>query len=85
MHTIIMFIDLLCTILIFSIIGRAVISWFPSVSPDNQFVKILYQITDPILNPLRRIIPPIGGTFDITPIAAIVLLNILQWWINSLV
>ena len=84
MNTLVTFIDLLCTILIFAIIGRVILSWFP-VNRENQFVNILHQITDPVLSPLRRIIPPIGGTFDISPIFAIIILNVIQWWVNSLV
>ena len=58
-------------------------SWFPT-SPNNRFVIMLYQVTDPILDPLRRLIPPLGGTIDITPIIAIVLLQVIAEFVGRL-
>jgi YggT family protein len=76
------FLDLLLTILGFAIIIRALLSWI-SIDPYNPLVQILYQITEPILAPLRRIIPPIGGMMDITPIVALIILQVLQAIIDS--
>jgi YggT family protein len=70
------FIVILCHILTFTIIIRAILSWF-SPSPDNPLVRLLNEITEPILAPLRRIVPQIG-VFDITPIIAIILLQIVS-------
>ena len=76
------FLDLLLTILGFAIIIRALLSWI-SIDPYNPLVQILFQITEPILAPLRRIIPPIGGMMDITPIVALIILQVLQAIIDS--
>jgi len=76
------FLDLLLTVLGFAIIIRALLSWV-SIDPYNPLVQILFQITEPILAPLRRIIPPIGGMMDITPIVALILLQVLQAIIDS--
>ncbi len=70
------FVDLLFTILTYAIIARALVSWFP-VRQDNKLVVLLNEITEPVLVPLRRIIPKLG-TIDLTPIVAIVLLQVLQ-------
>jgi YggT family protein len=73
------FIRLLFEILTFAIIARALLSWFP-IRPGNPFytlLVILDQITEPILAPLRRIIPRIG-MIDITPIVALILLQVIQ-------
>lgn len=73
------FVNVLFTILIWAIIGRALLSWFP-VRPGNPFYPlalILHQITEPILAPLRRIIPTIGP-IDISPIVALLLLQFVQ-------
>lgn len=56
---------------------RALLSWFP-VGRDNPLVVFLDRVTEPILAPLRRVIPPIGGAIDITPIVAILLLQVLS-------
>ncbi|MDY6906830.1 MAG: YggT family protein [Chloroflexota bacterium] len=65
-------ISFLCQALAFLIFVRAILSWFP-ISPRNPLVSILDVITEPILAPLRRIIPRIGMV-DITPMVAIIIL-----------
>ena len=58
------------------IIIRAVVSWV-RVDPCNTFVQILNTLTDPILVPLQKVIPPIGGSIDISPLVAILILQLL--------
>lgn len=43
-----------------ALIIRAILSWFP-IEPYHPFIRILHQITDPVIYPLRRLIPPLGG------------------------
>jgi YggT family protein len=50
---------------------------------DHPLVVLLQRVTDPVLVPLRRMIPLIGGTFDVSPIAALVLLEILRRILSS--
>lgn len=69
----------LLRLLSFAIIGRALISWFAPGS-DNPLVRLLIEVTEPILAPLRRVIPLIG-MIDITPIVALFLLQLLQGWL----
>ena len=67
-------IQLTCQLLTLAIFIRAVMSWF---SPrPNALTMILDKITEPILSPLRRIIPS-TGMFDFTPLAAIILLQLI--------
>ncbi len=82
MGFIVTFLDLLFTILGFAIIARALLSWI-QINPYNPIIQLLYQITEPILAPLRRYIPPIGGMMDITPIVALIILQILQAIVDS--
>jgi len=81
MRTFIYAIWLICQVLTFAVFFNAILSWIVMASPRNRFVISLYQvsrqITDPILAPLRRIIPLIG-MMDITPIVAIVILQIIS-------
>jgi YggT family protein len=72
------FFDLLFTLLQFAIIARALLSWLPINRYNNPVTVLLDQITEPILAPLRRYIPPLGGMMDITPIIALILLQVLQ-------
>jgi YggT family protein len=60
------------------IILRIFLTWIPNIDWDAEPYRWLSSITDPFLNIFRGIIPPIGGMLDISPILAIVLLQILQ-------
>ena len=63
---------------IFAIIARIILSYFP-LQPGGamaQIFNVLYTITEPVLGPARRIIPPIG-MFDFSPIVVIFALEIL--------
>ena len=70
-------VQLLKTILwlaIVVVIVQAVLSW---VAPDGPLAGMLNALTFPFLRPLRRVIPPIGGTLDLTPLILIVLLQLI--------
>ncbi len=64
-------------ILKLAIIIVVVTSWLP-ISPFSPWVRWAFTITEPIIRPLRQIIPRMG-MFDITPIIAYFALNILEW------
>lgn len=65
------------------IILRAVVSW---VSPDprNPFVQILIKLTEPVLKPLRVLVPPakLGG-IDVSPFLAIIAIQIVRYLLLS--
>ena len=69
-------IQVLLQVLIFAIFGRAIITWFP-VDSNGPIARTLNAITDPILEPLRRVIPMVG-MIDITPMVAIILLLVIS-------
>ncbi len=71
------FVDVLFNVLILAILARALLSWF-RIGPDSKLGLVLYEVTEPILGPLRRVIPPLGGMIDITPIIALFLLQFLH-------
>lgn len=64
------------TIYFWMILIRVLISW---VSPDpfNPVVQFLRRVTDPVLEPFRRVIPPLGFV-DISPVVALLVLQALQ-------
>jgi YggT family protein len=68
-------VGLLIQILAFAIFARAIISWFP-IDRSGPVVQALNAVTEPILEPLRRVIPPIG-MIDITPMVAMILLLVI--------
>ena len=59
------------------IIARAIVSWL-RIDPRNRLVRILEGLTDPILVPIQRVVPPIGGAIDISPIIALMLVYVLK-------
>ncbi len=65
------------------LIIRVILSWV-NPNPYNPVVSFLYRITEPVLDPVRRIIPPLGG-LDLSPLvvlAAIWILTRLLIWIQ---
>ena len=77
------FVNILVTVLYIAIFARVILSWLPIGGSNNPLVAIVYQITEPILAPLRRIVPRIGF-FDLTPMIAIIILVLIQRLISSL-
>jgi YggT family protein len=64
------------TILKLALIVRVVSSWLP-ISPYSGWIRWSYALSEPILAPMRRIVPAMGG-IDFTPILAYFVLNIVE-------
>lgn len=73
--------SLIVQILALAIFFRAILSWFP-MDPRNPLVVLLNQITEPILAPLRQVVPRIG-MIDITPMVAIIILMFIGQALRS--
>lgn len=75
------FVDLFFWALWMAILGRVIMSWVTMFAPTSSVVQtlneILHQMTEPILGPLRRVIPPLG-MFDLTPMIALILLMVIR-------
>ncbi len=69
------FVQYFCRILSYAVFARIIISWF-GINRSNIFIVILDDVTEPILTPLRRIVPMLG-VFDITPMIAMGVLYII--------
>ena len=65
----------LIQLLVLAIFFRAILSWFVR-DPSNPIVQALDAITEPILQPLRQIVPRVG-MMDLTPFVAIILLQVI--------
>ena len=85
LQTISMLLNLVWWVFLIMIIMSWLIS-FNVINTRNQFVasvwRILNQITEPILRPIRRIIPPVGG-LDLSPIIVFVIIFFLQSFIAN--
>ncbi|MEO8082750.1 MAG: YggT family protein [Ardenticatenales bacterium] len=65
------------TLMWLAILGRVIYSWIdPSPFPTNTVKRVLWRLTDPILDPVRRFMPAIG-TIDLSPIVAMVLIQLV--------
>lgn len=75
-YFLILFINILFNLLIVALFIRILLSWF-RISEENALVKILFDITNPILLPFQKIIPPVG-MLDFSPIVAFIALEIIR-------
>ena len=57
--------------------ARLIISWIPH-DPNNDITRIVYKVTEPMLKPIRDIIPALSLGIDISPFILLVLLNIAE-------
>ena len=72
------------------IIASAIMSWlvaFGVINVRNQFIRVivdlLYRVTEPVLRPIRRFLPNLGG-IDISPVIALLLIIVIQHVIAEL-
>ena len=58
------------------ILARVVVSWISPGRTDNPIVALIIQITEPILAPIRRVMPRMG-TIDFSPMVALIVLTLI--------
>jgi len=70
------FINILFEVIIWAIIGRILISW---IDPQGRWTisRILHDVTEPILAPVRRILPS-TGFLDLSPMIVLILLQVIK-------
>jgi YggT family protein len=79
--TVIALVKAMLWLLIVVVFAQAILSW---VAPDGPLAGVLNALTFPVLRPVRRVVPPIGGTLDLSPLIVIVvaqlmLMTIVPW------
>ena len=65
------------TVLTIAIIVRALLSWFPNLDRRNPLVDFVFTITEPVLAPIRSVMPR-GMMIDFSPMIAIVLIQVVS-------
>jgi len=70
------FVSLLARALSLAIFIRILLSWMP-IDRDTPLVRLLYEITEPILAPIRRVVPSLGG-LDLSPMIALLLIQVVE-------
>jgi len=73
-------IDIVLTVYMWIIVARALISW---VNPDpyNKIVIFLYRVTEPVLRPIRKIIPRHNLPIDFAPLIVLLVIMFLQYFL----
>jgi YggT family protein len=74
--------DLIVTIYFWSVIAVVVVSWIAPGS-NHPAIQLVAQITEPVMRPVRNLMPSMGG-LDLSPIIVFLILNVLQVVINNL-
>jgi YggT family protein len=67
------------------LLARALVSWIPNLDPYHPAVRFLFDVTEPVLEPIRKLIPPLGGMIDISIIVAFFALILLEQLLRSLI
>ncbi len=78
MNPVIQVVSVLLQVYSYVLLARALISWIPNLDPYNPIVQFLYQITEPVLEPIRKLVPPLGGMIDISMLIAFFGIMVLQ-------
>lgn len=73
----------LFSILMLAIFVRVIASWF-SISPYNKFMRVVHALTDWLIDPLRKVIPPLG-MIDIVPMVAYFMLYLARGFVLSII
>lgn len=68
-------------VLIIALIAQALLSW---INPHSPFAPTMAQMTRPLLRPVQRFLPPIGGKIDLSPLVVILLLQVLLKVIDTM-
>lgn len=81
--------NFIINIMWFIVIASAIFSWlyaFNIINSNNQVVatigRSLYQLTEPVYRPIRRMLPNMGGV-DLSPLVVLVLLYFIQLFLNT--
>lgn len=83
MTEVILFIDIALQLFVILIFARAIISWF-RVSPYNPIVQFLHTLTEPVLGPIRNLMPQ-GMMIDFSPLIVIIAIAVLRQFLRALV
>ena len=69
-------ISLLLQLFELALLARIILSWFPNVDRSNPIIQFLFDITEPVLRPIRDMLPP-GGMFDFSPLIVFLVIQVL--------
>jgi YggT family protein len=68
---------LLLQIFEFILIARMLLSWFPNIDYSNPIIQLIFDITEPVLRPIRELLPPTSG-IDFSPLIVILIIQVFM-------
>ena len=60
-----------------ALLARIILSWFPNVDRSNPIIQFLFDITEPVLRPIREMLPS-AGMFDFSPLIVFLIIQVLM-------
>lgn len=69
-------ISLLLQLFELALLARIILSWFPNVDRSNPIIQFLFDITEPVLRPIRDMLPP-SAMFDFSPLIVFLVIQVL--------
>jgi YggT family protein len=61
----------------FVLLARVLLSWFPNVDRSNPLIKLVYDITEPVLAPIRNLLPQ-TSFIDFSPLIVILIISVIS-------
>ncbi|MBC6934952.1 MAG: YggT family protein [Chloroflexi bacterium] len=58
------------------LLARVLMSWFPNVDRSNPIIQIIYDLTEPVLRPVRDLLPQ-TGMIDLSPLIVFLIIQVL--------
>ncbi len=65
------------------LLARVLLSWFPNVDRSNPIIQFLYDITEPVLRPVRDFLPQ-TGMMDLSPLVVFLIIQVLMQFVFRL-
>ena len=59
-----------------ALLARIILSWFPNVDRSNPIIQFLFDVTEPVLRPVREMLPQ-SGMFDFSPLIVFLIIQVL--------
>ena len=69
-------IGLLLQLFKLALLARIILSWFPNVDRSNAIIQFLFDVTEPVLRPVREMLPQ-SGMFDFSPLIVFLIIQVL--------
>lgn len=58
------------------LLARVLLGWFPNVDRSNPLIQLVFDVTEPVLRPIRDLLPQ-GMMFDLSPLIVFLIINVL--------